>query len=499
MHPIQRIVVLGGGSAGLLAAITLKRKLPQVEVSLLYSPEIGIIGVGEGTTTYVPEHLHGYLGVPVGEFLAEAKPSWKLGVRFLWGPRREFFYPFTYVVDRREPGLARNVGYYALDDFSYTDRTSALMAHGKAFARLENGAPLIERNVAYHLENETLVHYLERLADVCGIAKQLGTVEHVIQDGHGVRELRLTNGQTVTADLFVDCSGFRRELLGGALAEPFVSFRETLFCDRAVVGGWDRTTEPILPYTTAETMPSGWSWQIEHEHRINRGYVYSSAFVTDDAAEAEFRAANPQVTKTRVVKFTTGYFHRAWVKNVVGIGNAAGFVEPLEATALYVICALSQALAASLVDCQLAPEDSLRQQVNAYSRRIWESIRNFLAIHYRFNTRLDTPFWKACRADVALAGAQPIVDYYRAYGPSSLWHHTLIDPLDTFRLDGYYCLLMGQQVPFAQTYEPTPEEYARWQALKGEWRMIAENGVSVSEALQTVRLPAWEWNPGFYQ
>jgi tryptophan halogenase len=303
----------------------------------------------------------------------------------------------------------------------------------------------------------------------------------------------------VTADLFVDCSGFRRELLGGALAEPFVSFRETLFCDRAVVGGWDRTTEPILPYTTAETMPSGWSWQIEHEHRINRGYVYSSAFVTDDAAEAEFRAANPQVTKTRVVKFTTGYFHRAWVKNVVGIGNAAGFVEPLEATALYVICALSQALAASLVDCQLAPEDSLRQQVNAYSRRIWESIRNFLAIHYRFNTRLDTPFWKACRADVALAGAQPIVDYYRAYGPSSLWHHTLIDPLDTFRLDGYYCLLMGQQVPFAQTYEPTPEEYARWQALKGEWRMIAENGVSVSEALQTVRLPAWEWNPGFYQ
>jgi tryptophan halogenase len=498
MDPIQSVLVLGGGSAGLLAAITLKRKLPTLDVTVLYSPEIGVIGVGEGTTNYVPEHLHGYLGVPMGEFFAEAQPSWKLGVRFLWGPRREFYYPFALTADRREPGLARSVGYYVAADSSYTDRTSALMAQGRAFVRLDNGAPLIERNVAYHLENEMLVRYLERLADVCGVRRRMGTVEHVAQDGHGVRELKLTTGETVTADLFVDCSGFRSELLGAALEEPFIDFRKSLLCDRAVLGGWDRTDEPILPFTTAETMSGGWCWQIEHEHRINRGYVYSSDFTTDAAAEAEFRAAHPRLTKTRLVKFTTGYYRRCWVKNVVAIGNAAGFVEPLEATAIFVICAVSQALAESLAESKQRPEDAMRQQVNEYSRRIWESIRNFLAVHYRFNSRLETPFWQACRADVDLAGARPIVDYYQAYGPSGLWRHTLIDPIDPFRLDGYYCLLLGQQVPFAQKYEPSPEEYARWQALQGEWKLIAERGFSIAEALEIVRSPAWQWNPGFY-
>ncbi len=496
---VKSILVLGGGSAGFLAALTLKVKLPQLDVTVLRSPDIGIIGVGEGTTTYVPEHLHGYLGIPLDQFFASAKPSWKLGVRFLWGPGKAFHYPFTYVVDRREAGLSRPVGYYAGEDFTFADPTSALMSQGLAFFRQANGAPHIERNIAYHLENEHLVAYLETVVRQSGVRVVDGTVERVEQAEQGITGLTLASGQTMTADLYVDCSGFRSELLGKAFAEPFESYRSTLFCDRAIVGGWARENEPILPYTTAETMQAGWCWQIEHEHRINRGYVYSSDFISDDDAETEYRALCPKVRQTRIVKFNTGAYARSWVKNVVAIGNSAGFVEPLEATALYGICAMSQALAASLIDAECRPEQLLATQFNAYSKRIWSAVRNFLAVHYRFNRRIDSPFWRACQADVELVGAQPIVEYYQEYGPSSFWAHTLIDPIDPFRLDGYFTLLMGQQVPYRRTYQPTDSEQQRWRQLQQEWASAASGGMSIAEALQITRSPYWQWTAGFYQ
>ncbi len=498
MTRVRDVLVLGGGSAGFLAAITLKVRAPHLGVTVLRSKEIGIIGVGEGTTNYLPEHLHGYLGIPIDEFFAEAKPSWKMGVRFHWGTRPAFHYPFTKQVDRPEPGLSQRVGYYCDDDFAFADRNAALMAHGRAFARRDDGAPVIERNFAYHLENETFVGYLEKYAARTGVAIRDATVARVEQDDRGISALVLESGERVVADLYVDCSGFRSALLHEALGEPFESFRSTLFCDRAVVGGWPRGDEPILPYTTAETMDAGWCWQIEHEHRINRGYVFASAFASDEEAEREYRAHCPKATTTRVVRFTSGVHRRTWVKNVVAIGNAAGFVEPLEATALFVICAASQALVASLIDCDAQPDDVLASHFNAYHHRLWSAVRNFLSVHYRFNARRDTPFWRACRADVELAGAAPIVEYYRAHGPSSLWAPTLIDPLDPFGLDGYFTLLVGQQVPYRRRWVAPDGERRRWDEIRAGLAAVGRAGFTVAEAMQLVRSGRGAWTPGFY-
>lgn len=496
---VKRIVVLGAGSAGLIAAATLKVHLPQIEVIVLASSDLGIIGVGEGTTTYVPEHLHGYMRMPVDEFFASAEPTWKLGVRFLWGPRPAFSYPFTTQVDRREPGLSRSVGYYCEEDFSYSDLTSALMQQGKALPRGANGTPIIGKNLAYHLENESLVKTLHRYATKLDVRFQEGTVAHVECDDSGVRKLQLTDGSELTADLYVDCSGFRSELLARALGVPFESFRGSLFCDRAIVGGWSRTNEPILPYTTAETMNAGWCWQIEHERRINRGYVYSSDFLTDEQAETEFRKCNPLVEKTRIVPFVSGAYVRSWEKNVVAIGNSSGFVEPLEATALNVICAASQALTASLIAADRRPERLLRDGFNDYTFRLWQSIRRFLAVHYRFNTRLDTPFWRACRSDVDLAGNEQLVEYYQEYGPDSIWLTTRIDPVDPFRADGLLTLLIGQRVPYRRAFHPSAEEAAAFQAHRTQWWLEAQQGFDVAEGLRIVRLPQWKWTPGFYR
>ncbi len=314
------------------------------------------------------------------------------------------------------------------------------------------------------------------------------------RDEHGVAGLVLQSGGTEAADLYVDSSGFASVLLGKALGEPFESFRSSLFCDRAVVGGWQRPPgDPVRPYTTCETMPSGWAWQIEHERRVNRGYVYCSDFVADAQAEEEFRSRNPDVGPTRVVKFVSGCYRRHWVQNVVAVGNAGGFVEPLEATALGVAAIQSWGLADTLREPGRRPTPTQVEGYNAYHRRNWAAIRSFIAIHYKFNTRLDTPFWRECREKTDLAGAEPVVQYYRENGPGGLWRDTFLDPLDQFGVGGYYALLLGMRVPHDRPHAPTETELKAWDARRRRHQEAARYGMTVAEALDVVRSPQWRW------
>jgi tryptophan halogenase len=496
---IQRVLVLGGGSAGFLAAISLKMKLPDLQVTVVRSKDMGVIGVGEATTFAFPNYLHGRLKIEPGEFHRGAQPTWKLGIRFLnWGPRPHFDYTFRPQMTSRWENLPRLNGYYCHDDVEYADVFPSLMSHDKAFLRNQYGGPLIGTDVAYHIENRTFVEYLEGYAARVGVVAQDDVVSEVKQDEAGVAGLVLKSGRTETADLYVDCSGFASLLLKRALGEPFVSFQPTLFCDRAVWGGWERTDEPIRPYTTAEAMSAGWCWRIDHEFLINRGYVYSSAFISDDEAEREFRQKNPKVQTTRPVKFVTGRHERAWVKNVVGIGNAAGFVEPLESTSLGVICDQSDTLVNSLLECGRALTPTLVGQYNKRFRMKWDNIRSFLGVHYKFNTHFDTPFWRECRAKCDLGPAAEVVEYYRENGPGTCHAQTLLDRLSQFGLEGYWALLIGQKVPYEPLYRPSPQERETWRQIQQAFRAKAQAGVGVKEALTLVRSPDFHWPPTLY-
>ncbi|MDB6173322.1 MAG: hypothetical protein JWL59_2633 [Chthoniobacteraceae bacterium] len=484
----------------MLAALTLKARLPRLGIRVVYSKEIGIIGVGEGSTGDLPNHLHGYLGIDPADFHQRARPTWKLGVHFEWGSRPSFDYTFTKTFIGTTPGLAQHLGFHAWENCDSLDANSALMHEKKAFLRLPNGAPLIRRNIAYHFENAHFVAALEHYATILGIRFTEGKVRHVERGPEGVSSLELDSGEKLTADLFIDSSGFRSELLGGALEEPFKSFDDSLFCDRAIAGGWERTGEPVLPYTIAETMKAGWAWQIEHEQHINRGYVFSSAFLSDTDAEAEFRNKNRKVKQTRIVNFRTGRYRRTWVKNVVALGNSAGFVEPLEATALFVICNSARALAIALADCECDPQPTLRDVYNCTVTKMWEEIRDFLAVHYRFNSRLDTPFWKFCREKTALHGAERIVNFYQENGPSTAFAGELLTPeTSIFQLEGFYALLLGQRVPHKRVRASNDEESRILTALRSTNTNEAKRGFSVEESLVLVRGPHWKWNPDFYK
>jgi len=362
----------------------------------------------------------------------------------------------------------------------------SMMAQDKAFFRNADGSPRLHTNVAYHFENEKFVAYLEAFAARVGVEVIEDTIRAVKQDEAGVSGLDLASGATESADLYVDCSGFKSLLLGETLKEPFVSYKPSLFCDRAVVGGWERTVEPIHPYTTSESMDAGWAWQIEHVNRINRGYVYSSGFISDEQAEQEFRRKNARVGPTRIVKFVSGRYERSWVKNVVAIGNASGFVEPLEATALGLIGTRSQLVAQILTETGGELSAMQVDLFNKHHARAWDTIRDFLACHYRFNHHLTTPFWRHCQQETDLAGARAMVEYYQEYGPAGTWGPLMVDPLCGFGPNGYLTILVGQKVPHKRPYTPPEPERAVWNNLRRQNAEAARKAMTVAEALRAL-------------
>jgi tryptophan halogenase len=494
---IQNVLVLGAGSAGLIAAISLKRKIPQFDVHVVRSPDIGVIGVGEGTTPNFPKHLFEYLNINRKQFYATAKPTWKLGIKFLWGPRDHFDYGFSRALDSHWSDLPRPNGYYCDDEFRCADLVTALMAHGKVFARQPNGGgPDVQPWHGFHIENKKLVDVLERVARAVGVRFTDAKVAGAERGPSGVSAVVLDDGRKISADFFIDASGFRSELLGRALEEPYLSYDKSLFCDRAVVGGWDRgPDEPILPYTTCETMDAGWAWQIEHENHVNRGYVFSSQFMTDDQARAEFERKNPKVPKGgRVVKFRSGRYRRAWVDNVVGIGNAGGFVEPLEATSLMVVCAFCETLVEFLTHTGLNPTPTMRHLFNETTAGTWDEIRDFLALHYKLNTRLDTPFWRHCQNDTDVSSIAPLLEFYRENGPTGFARHLLRPTGSNFGVEGFLVMLVGNRAPYENRHTPPVAERQTWRRYRDHFAAQAKAGMDVKEALSCVRHSQWTWN-----
>jgi tryptophan halogenase len=220
-------------------------------------------------------------------------------------------------------------------------------------------------------------------------------------------------------------------------------------------------------------MAAGWSWRIDHMRRINRGYVYCPAFISDAQAEEEFRQHNPKLGPTHTVRFVSGRYQRGWVKNVVAIGNAFAFVEPLEATSLGMICHAAQTLGTLLHDADCNIRETQRCLYNRILTRSFDNIRWFLSIHYKFNDRLETPFWRECREKVDIGEAEPIVEFFRENGPTTL---------------------LGQQVAYQNRCTPAETELKVWNHYRTSVQRLADRGLQVGEAMEHLKSPQWKWN-----
>jgi len=405
MNPdrIQQIVIAGGGTAGWMAAAVLARAFGRsLSITLVESEQIGTVGVGEATIPQI-RLINRYLGLDENEFLAATHGSFKLGIRFDGWTRPGHSYIHAFgeigrgfdVLPFHALWLRGRAECGALDLWSYSLNAEAA-AHDR-FARVDPGRSAVPSgiNYAFHFDATLYAAHLRRYAEQRGVLRVEGRIDDIRlagESGH-VRELLLDSGQRLAGDLFVDCTGFRGLLIEHALNAGFVDWSEWLPCDRAAAVPCERT-EPLTPYTRAIARRAGWQWRIPLTHRTGNGHVWCSRYMSDDEAVATLldNLDAPAGAEPRVLKFTTGHRRRFFHRNVVALGLAAGFMEPLESTSIHLIQSGISRLLQLFPDRRFDPR--LVDSYNEQTAREFERIRDFLILHYQANGRVGEPFWE---------------------------------------------------------------------------------------------------------
>ena len=482
---IRSVGVIGGGTAGYLTALALRATRPWLDVTLVESPTVPIIGVGESTTPLMVTFLHHFLGVDVEELYREVAPTWKLGIRFDWGPAPAgFAAPFDW--DTNSIGLRGSLE--AQGDINaatvqalmmMADRTPVFTTDTGEHVSLMKYLPFAD-----HHDTGRFVKYLTELAARRGVHHEQAQIADVVLGGdEWVDRLQLTDGRELRFDMYVDCTGFRSVLLGKALGTPFHSYASSLFTDRALTGNVDHGGH-LRPYTRATTMDAGWCWRIPTRESDHLGYVYSSAALSDEAAADEIRAANPGIGDLRQVRFRVGRHEKAWRGNVMGIGNSYAFVEPLESSGLLMIIWGAMALTRSMPGSWSDPHSA--ELVNDALASRWDAIRWFLSIHYRFNTRLDTPFWKEAREHADVSGLQPLLDVFAGGAPLRFRDPVTLAFAATtaptfYGIAGIDTILLGQGHPTRLL--PRTEPIERWHERKAAADVLVRHALPQKEAL----------------
>ena len=403
-----RVVIVGGGTAGWMAAAGLIRRLPHAcTVRLVESEEIGIVGVGEATLPHLRAFVK-MLGVDEAEFMRVTHATYKLGIEFRDFGRlgQAYLHPFGnfgrplngvpfhhYWLRMRAEGRADSL-------FDYSPAN--VMAAERRF-QLPSDDPrslLSTYGYAYQFDATRFAPYLRDYATARGVERTEGRVVDVTLDSLSgdVTALTLASGERIEGDLFVDCSGFRALLIGEALGSEWQDWSRWLPCDRAVAAPCASPDGAIEPYTRATAMPAGWRWRIPLQHRVGNGYVFSSAHLGEDEAMDALVAAleNPPLADPRILRFRAGRRTRSWDRNVVSIGLASGFLEPLESTSIYLAQgAVEQLIALFPAGGAIAQAD--RDEFNRMVDVEYDRIRDFLILHYHATKRDDSDFWNDMR------------------------------------------------------------------------------------------------------
>lgn len=441
---VSRVVIAGGGTSGWCTAAALAQHLGSLlDITLIESDEIGVVGVGEATFPTI-RNFHGILGLDEREFLRATRGSIKLAISFENWARRGDRYIHSFGVNGKGSWLAefhhfwlaaRAAGFGGeLGDYCF--ELQAAKAH--RFFTSENS----KISYAYHFDATLYARYLRTRCEAQGVKRIEGKITEVQQNPESgfIEALIMESGDRVEGDFFVDSTGFRGLLIEQTLKAGYEDWSRWLRNDSALALQTDFPPDDIPPYTRAIAHDSGWQWKIPLQHRQGTGLVYSTAYTTDDEArevlmdnlEGDIRV------ELRLLKFLTGRRSRAWVKNCVAVGLAGGFVEPLESTSIHLI----QSGATRLL--RMFPfdgcSDSLARQYNEESRLEYERVRDFIVLHFKATERDDTPYWRDCRDMEVPDSLAQRLELFRDTG------HLFPDADDVFRVDSWLQVMTGQRL-----------------------------------------------------
>lgn len=454
---IKKIVIAGGGTAGWMTAALLKKVLQQrVEIQLVESEEIGIIGVGEATIPPI-QTFNSVLGLHEPEFLRETKATIKMAIRFdNWKQQGDSYYhtfgaPGTtigfsafqhYWLRAQKQGLNTSIWDY---DLNY------LCCEAGVFGKFDGKDPLYQVPYAYHFDSALYGRYLRKISEQAGVVRTEGKIREVRLNPESgfVEALLMENGSEIQGDLFIDCSGMRGLLIQGALQTGYEDWSHWLPCNRALAVPSERF-EKTLPYTRSIAHKAGWQWRIPLTHRNGNGLVYSSHHLSDDEATTILLSNldSTALAEPKPIKFKTGRTLQQWNKNVIAVGLSSGFLEPLESTSIHLIQSAIVRLLKHFPNAGIS-----QTQVDEYNRdskHEYETVRDFIILHYHLNERDDSEFWRYLRNMRIPERLAHKIALFQETGA------VMNDPGDIFLDSSWLQVMMGQGI-MPRDYHPTAD------------------------------------------
>lgn len=510
-NPITNVTIVGGGTAGWLTALILHNSLNKKaregqapKITLIESPNVPTVGVGEATVPGMPRTLR-TAGVSEQQFFKTCNSSFKLGVLFAnWnhdkdGKPIDFVNPFN----NAQPIAGIDPGYFfnefGAGDLVYSQTFSPAFDLGSACKGPRPlGAKPFENAVgtAYHLDAGKFAAMLQEICTARGVHHMRENVVNVEQDERGyVTALQLEESGRHDVGLVIDCTGFRGVIINEVLKEPFISYSRYLANDRAMAVQIPHPNPDKIPsLTRAYALGAGWVWRVPLYNRIGTGYVYSSAHRTDEEARDEFVAHLGDTwngVEPRVIPMRVGRGRNAWVKNVISVGLSGGFIEPLESTAIHMIDTAVRWLTTYFPDDDFA--DPLRDRYNKLIGQLYDEIRDFICLHYALGNRTDDQYWIDARTELEVPDSLAT--------NLELWRHVLPGPYDLdfdsfFSIGTYHAVIMGKRVYETDYAAPAmrrrmglnPEPWARYlHAARSNFSKLHQNMADHKTLLKELR------------
>jgi tryptophan 7-halogenase len=452
-----KVVIVGGGTSGWMTAAAMSQVLRgKYDITLVESEEIGTVGVGESTIPMIAL-FNAMLQIDEDEFVRETQATFKLGIEFVnWARLGDrYIHSFgtlgqeVWTVDFHQYWLKQYLAGKAPELEKFSINAAACGVNKFMRPRMDMPkSPLSQIRYAFQFDASLYARYLRKYAEQRGVKRVEGRITSVQQrEGDGfVSSVTLQSGEVIEGGLFVDCSGFRALLIEGTLKTGFEDWSHWLPCDRAVAVP-SASSGPLTPFTRCTARGAGWQWRIPLQHRVGNGHVYASKFMSEDEATATLLSNldGPPLAEPRPLRFQPGRRRKSWNRNVVAVGLASGFIEPLESTSIHLV---QMAIAHLLTYFPSNGfDDAVTDQFNRMMSLEYEWVRDFIILHYKATERTDTPFWNYCREMEVPEQLRRRMALFRADG------RVFRDGDELFAKTSWVQVLHGQRV-VPRTYHP---------------------------------------------